>query len=60
MTPENAIHSFSGQRIIEKTYNRDFIQKDHEIYNFAFQVKADRKSLKKRRTLSKYRWEFFA
>lgn len=38
-----------GTGIIEKTYDRDSIEKDHEIHNFAFQVKADRKSLKKRR-----------
>lgn len=38
-----------GTGVIEKTYDRDSIQKDHEIHNFAFQVKADRNSLKKRR-----------
>lgn len=38
-----------GTGIIEKTYDRNSIEKDHEIYNFAFQVKADRGSLKKRR-----------
>ena len=36
-----------GTAIIEKTYDRDSIEKDHEIQNFAFQIKADRNSLKK-------------
>lgn len=35
-----------GTGIIEKSYNRNAIQEDHEIQNFAFEVKANRKSLK--------------
>ncbi len=36
-----------GTGIIEKTYDRDSIQEDHEIRKFAFQVKGDRKALKR-------------
>ena len=42
-----------GTGIIEKTYSREAIQEDHEIQAFAFQIKADRKSLKKLRREAK-------
>ena len=36
-----------GTGIIEKTYNRDSIQEDYEINEFAFQLKANHKVLRK-------------
>lgn len=36
-----------GTGVIERTYDKDSIVEDYEIRNFAFQLKADRKSLKK-------------
>lgn len=36
-----------GTGIIEKTYNRESLLEDYEIHEFAFQRKADRKTLKK-------------
>ncbi len=38
-----------GTGIIEKTYDRDSIQEDCQVREFAFQVKASRKTLKKAR-----------
>ena len=38
-----------GTGVIEKTYNRDSIQEDFQVRQFAFQVKANRKTLKKTR-----------
>lgn len=38
-----------GVGVIEKTYDKDSIEKDNEIHDFAFQLKADRGTLKKRR-----------
>ncbi len=36
-----------GTAIIEQTYNRNDIEENHQVQNFAFQVKADRKTLLK-------------
>lgn len=38
-----------GTGVIEKTYNRDSIQEDYQVREFAFQVKANRKTLKQTR-----------
>ncbi len=38
-----------GTGIIEKTYNRESIHDDYAVYEFAFRLKADRRTLKKLR-----------
>ena len=38
-----------GTGLIEKTYNRESLEEDCQVREFAFQVKANRKTLKKAR-----------